>query len=739
VPGDELRIGRGVRAALRSENPAVSLDHATISRNDAGYTLTDLGSITGTYVNGRPVESARLAKGDVIEIGDLRLEVQAAEANKPLFLRVVKAVVQVSDSDDDDAPQTEVAKAGIATLKAPKIDYAGAFRLRRVWFTKLSLTALLCIATIAIVGEVTKPSKQTVFAPGGVSSAHARARNALGQPIANDCRACHDPFKGVTNEKCQVCHGPMLHAVNQALPPPCTACHDEHRSQGRLAMIPDRLCVDCHGNLAVHVKNATKPIVNVTSFGTDHPEFTYPNDIDTLRLNHKLHLQPGGIFNAQGKREVLQCASCHHLANVRGKMDPAPIDFKRDCQRCHRLTFDPRFPDAEVPHGGDPGLVYGFIIQTYAGNRDIAGKSPEELRRILTQQRSTGADERALLDAEQVIKVKCSLCHVVTRQNNRLAATPPVIPTRWLTNAKFSHGPHRNVACEDCHGAARTSTKTSDVLLPSRKMCLDCHAERTQAILASSTKRTNNCALCHEYHVRSNSNLPKVLRGGPATLADVGGGSGMFQEILLAGAVVLLLVLLIPVGIAMYQRMKPAPPERGGARPAAPPPPAPPSANQPTGRMPALPQQQAAPPQPMAYTPPPAQPQQTTSDATRMVTADELHGGGTPGATEAVVWFGMLRCTAGPLEGKTFIVEEDGVYIGRDPSLAQIVIDDSRVSKRHLRVMPRNGKVWALDQSSTNGTFLSKDSKLERITEHQLKRGDTLVLADGAATFVYQI
>ena len=37
-----------------------------------------------------------------------------------------------------------------------------------------------------------------------------------------------------------------------------------------------------------------------------------------------------------------------------------------------------------------------------------------------------------------------------------------------------------------------------------------------------------------------------------------------------------------------------------------------------------------------------------------------------------------------------------------------------------------------------NGTFLGKAGG-ERITEVQLKRGDVLVLADNAATFVYQI
>ena len=104
--------------------------------------------------------------------------------------------------------------------------------------------------------------------------------------------------------------------------------------------------------------------------------------------------------------------------------------------------------------------------------------------------------------------------------------------------------------------------------------------------------------------------------------------------------------------------------------------------------------------------------------------------------TEMLQWYGMLHCTAGPLEGQRFIIEDDdGFYIGRDPALAKVVIPDTRVSKRHLRIVPRDGKVWAIDQSSTNGTFMGG----QRITEVQLKRGDTLVLGDNAATFVYQI
>jgi hypothetical protein len=125
------------------------------------------------------------------------------------------------------------------------------------------------------------------------------------------------------------------------------------------------------------------------------------------------------------------------------------------------------------------------------------------------------------------------------------------------------------------------------------------------------------------------------------------------------------------------------------------------------------------------------------AEATQMMRKDEASAP-TPGGTEMMLWFGMLHCTSGPLEGQRFIIEDDGFYIGRDESLSKVVIPDSRISKRHVRITPRSGKVWAIDQSSTNGTFLGKEGT-ERITEVQLKRGDTLILADGVATFVYQI
>ena len=66
IHGEVLRIGRGTNQELRSENPAVALEHALIESDVAGYLITDKGSITGTYVNKKPVETSRLGKGDAI-------------------------------------------------------------------------------------------------------------------------------------------------------------------------------------------------------------------------------------------------------------------------------------------------------------------------------------------------------------------------------------------------------------------------------------------------------------------------------------------------------------------------------------------------------------------------------------------------------------------------------------------------------------------------------------------------
>ena len=687
VSGSVLRIGRGTNQELRSENPAVALEHAIIESDVAGYFITDKGSITGTYVNRKPVESARLAKGDVVEIGDLRLEVQIADPAKPLFLRIAAERAATGAGFEDEEQAQAVATPGARVVRAKKVDYAGSYRLQRPWLTRLSVTAIVLIVTLTVIGLIVETNNQSLFMPGGLSSAHARARDPHGKAVAANCDACHSPFRSVSSNKCLDCHPHQPHTM-KATDPDCFTCHAEHRGATKLAAIGDTTCTGCHAALGA------------SAFGAKHPDLSYPTDANTLRFNHKLHLAPRGVFNAQGRREVLECAACHPSAAV--------PDFEQHCQRCHRLTFDASFPDAEVPHGGDPGIVYGFVGGMYSGDRALAGKSAAELRRILTTRRNVSTSDRATLNAEQVIKTKCKQCHDVQRSGARLGVTPPVMRTSWLEGAKFTHARHATVGCEQCHQGVRASVATNDVLMPRVAECTGCHGPR-------GPQAASTCVTCHEYHLRPQRQV-QIASLAQADMGGMGSGGRMLQGILLAVIVILLLVVLVPVGIALFQRLKPerapAPPQ---PRPAPPPPPPRVVADVPTDKV----ERKPAPAPPPPDIAPAVQEERTTS----------------PAGTEMVQWNGMLHCTKGPLEGQRFIIEDDGFYIGRDPALAKIVIPDSRVSKRHVRILPRDGKVWAIDEGSTNGTFL----KGQRITEVQLKRGDALVLGDDAATFVYQI
>ena len=110
--------------------------------------------------------------------------------------------------------------------------------------------------------------------------------------------------------------------------------------------------------------------------------------------------------------------------------------------------------------------------------------------------------------------------------------------------------------------------------------------------------------------------------------------------------------------------------------------------------------------------------------------------GGT--AAAAATGFGAIRWTSGPFNGQRMEIRQEGFYIGRDGNYAQVKIEDPRVSSRHLWVGVRDGRVVAMDQNSTNGTFLNALGT-QRIKEVALNPGDTIILSEAdVARFVYE-
>lgn len=55
---------------------SVSSRHAMVFCDEAGGSLLDMGSTNGTFVNGRRVTEAELALGDLVRIGETRVEIR---------------------------------------------------------------------------------------------------------------------------------------------------------------------------------------------------------------------------------------------------------------------------------------------------------------------------------------------------------------------------------------------------------------------------------------------------------------------------------------------------------------------------------------------------------------------------------------------------------------------------------------------------------------------------------------
>jgi hypothetical protein len=76
----ELVIGReGV--AVTIDDPELSRRHAAVRPIEGGFEVEDLGSLNGTFVNGRRIEGpTKLSGGDTIKLGQNVLELEAARA-----------------------------------------------------------------------------------------------------------------------------------------------------------------------------------------------------------------------------------------------------------------------------------------------------------------------------------------------------------------------------------------------------------------------------------------------------------------------------------------------------------------------------------------------------------------------------------------------------------------------------------------------------------------------------------
>ena len=112
---DVIKVGKLQSSHLKLDDPNVSRIHAVIERSqsDGSLTVIDLGSATGTFVNGEKVTKTTLSTGDEMRFGDTTIRVSIIETAP------VVSAPQVVAPSLADAPQVMDAIATIAPNSQP--------------------------------------------------------------------------------------------------------------------------------------------------------------------------------------------------------------------------------------------------------------------------------------------------------------------------------------------------------------------------------------------------------------------------------------------------------------------------------------------------------------------------------------------------------------------------------------------------------------------------------------------
>lgn len=83
LEADEILLGRHTSADIRFPDPSVSRYHAVMTVTNGIWTITDLDSGSGTYVNGKRVRQSRLKDGDTIKLGSEAARFRHIRQNPP--------------------------------------------------------------------------------------------------------------------------------------------------------------------------------------------------------------------------------------------------------------------------------------------------------------------------------------------------------------------------------------------------------------------------------------------------------------------------------------------------------------------------------------------------------------------------------------------------------------------------------------------------------------------------------
>ena len=445
----------------------------------------------------------------------------------------------------------------------------------RRWRSLLGLAAV--VGAVAWLSVLFFRNDKVVYSSGPMSSSHsvfAQQCEACHQPVVKGIRMAGFR-KNVTDDACLSCHVAPMHQSNQKFTPGCASCHLEHVGSQHMAQVKDNNCSQCHSNLKT-TTGAAMVETAIEDFSNHHPEFKPlrppARDPGTIGFNHAVHMKKDMLGPDSKSHVQLLCTDCHRAAedvqaawkygeakfqkvsattdtagtvtagaavgledisqHARSKRSVmAPITFARTCAACHSLQFDRSMGD-QVPHD-KPEVVRAFMeqkLKDYLANNLNAWREPvasasrkipgEPIQEKVAKSAAEWVQFRMADDEKLMWGKTCRQCHSMEYPYGQLPVVKDSkITKRWLPRAIFQHEAHALITCVSCHTQAKTSIATADVMLPSIKICQQCHS-------GDATKdghAENGCFLCHQYHdwkmakgfeYKSTFSIPELLGKG---------------------------------------------------------------------------------------------------------------------------------------------------------------------------------------------------------------------------------
>lgn len=120
---DVVKIGKLGSSHLKLEDPSVSRIHAVLEEgSDGTYSVIDLGSAEGTWINGEQVTKGQVADGDELRFGDVTVAVHFVadqpDTTEPVNAQASTGAQTTSDDPHARADQQEAQPAAGAGLEA---------------------------------------------------------------------------------------------------------------------------------------------------------------------------------------------------------------------------------------------------------------------------------------------------------------------------------------------------------------------------------------------------------------------------------------------------------------------------------------------------------------------------------------------------------------------------------------------------------------------------------------------